>query len=191
MSKYDVYRNRMHNEECCRLKYDASFITEGTSATTIKHVRLNADKQAGLVLNSAEGPDGATVFTYKVEPQENELLKTDYFIWQDKYFFVYEDVYLVLETIYKKQLAYQCNVECESDNDKIYAYYVSSLKKAVDQGLDKNISLADKERPMLIMPTNRWSKVGQTLVINGKPWKITEVDFTTNVGISYCSLELG
>lgn len=80
MSKYDIYRNRMQNEEYCRLKYDASFITEGTSATTIKHVRLNADKQAGLVLNSAEGPDGATVFTYKVEPKENELLKTDYFV---------------------------------------------------------------------------------------------------------------
>lgn len=78
-------------------------------------------------------------------------------------------MYLVLETIYKKQLAYQCNVECEANDDKFYAYYVSSLKKAVDQGLDKNISLADKERPMLIFPTNRWSQVGQTLVINKKP----------------------
>lgn len=68
---------------------------------------------------------------------------------------------------------------------------MSSLKKAVEQNLDKDISLSDKEKPMLVVPTFNWSKVGQTIVIGGKPWRITEVDYTTNAGISYCSLELG
>lgn len=58
-------------------------------------------------------------------------------------------------------------------------------------GLEKEISLSDKERPMLVVPTFNWSKVGKTIVVNGKPWRITEVDATTNAGISYCSLELG
>nr|DAJ82911.1 MAG TPA: hypothetical protein [Caudoviricetes sp.] len=80
MSKYDLYRNRMRTEECCRLKYEAGFITEGTSATTILQVRLNATKQAGLILNSSEGPDSATVYTYKEEVKSMELLKGDYFI---------------------------------------------------------------------------------------------------------------
>lgn len=70
-------------------------------------------------------------------------------------------------------------------------YYVSSLRRAIDLSLDKEISLSDKEKPMLVVPTFNWSKVGQTIVVNGKPWKITEVDATTNAGISYCSLELG
>lgn len=80
MSKYDLYRKRMRNEECCRLKYEASFITEGTSATTILHVRLDVKKQAGLVINSSEGPDSATVYTYKDDVKSNELLKADYFV---------------------------------------------------------------------------------------------------------------
>lgn len=80
MSKYDLYRSRMRNEECCRLKYEASFITEGTSATTILQVRLDVKKQAGLVINSSEGPDSATVYTYKDEVKSNELLKADYFV---------------------------------------------------------------------------------------------------------------
>lgn len=80
MSKYDLYRSRMRNEECCRLKYEASFITEGTSATTILQMRLDVKKQAGLVINSSEGPDSATVYTYKDEVKSNELLKADYFV---------------------------------------------------------------------------------------------------------------
>lgn len=98
---------------------------------------------------------------------------------------------MVLPAIYKKQLAYQCNVECEVGDDRFGGYFVSSLKKAVDQGLDKEISLSDKERPMLVVPTFNWSRVGQTVIVGGKPWRITEVDYTTNAGISYCSLELG
>lgn len=96
-----------------------------------------------------------------------------------------------MQTLYKKQLAYQCNVECEVADEKVGGYYVSSLKKAVEQNLDKEISLSDKEKPMLIVPTFNWSRVGQTIIIGGKPWRITEVDYTTNAGISYCSLELG
>lgn len=70
----------MRNEECCRLKYEAGFITDGTSATTITHVRLNTQKQAGLIINNSEGPDSATVYTYKEDDKSNELLKSDYFI---------------------------------------------------------------------------------------------------------------
>lgn len=81
MSKYDLFRKKMRNEECCRLKCEAGFITEGTSAVTIWHARLDVQKQAGLILSAAEGPDSATVFTYKDEANKNnELLKTDYFV---------------------------------------------------------------------------------------------------------------
>ena len=44
---------------------------------------------------------------------------------------------------------------------------MSSLKKAAEQNLDKDISLSDKEKPMLVVPTFNWSKVGQTIVIGG------------------------
>lgn len=97
----------------------------------------------------------------------------------------------MLQTLYKKQLAYQCNVECEVGEQSFGGYYSSSLKKTIDQGLDKDISLLDKEKPILIAPTQDLIQIGQTLIINGKPWHIVEIDFTTNKGISYCSLELG
>ena len=112
----------MRTEECCRLKYEAGFITEGTSATTILQVRLNATKQAGLILNSSEGPDSATVYTYKEEVKSMELLKGDYFIWNENKYFVYEDVDIVIQALFKKQLAYQWNVECEVGDEKYGGY---------------------------------------------------------------------
>lgn len=75
----------------------------------------------------------------------------------------------MLQTLYKKQLAYQCNVECEVGNQSFGGYYSSSLKKTIDQGLEKEISLLDKEKPILIAPTQDLIQIGQTLIINGKP----------------------
>ena len=79
MSNFDLFRTKMGYSENCRLTYESSFITEGTSAVIIHVLRLNDDKQAALIMTDKEGPDTTYVFTYKGTLPHNELLKSDYF----------------------------------------------------------------------------------------------------------------
>ena len=192
MSKFSSFRNKMKVEHCCDLKLDASFITEGTFATEILHVRLNEVKKAGFIINNSEGPNNNTIYTYKYEQKNNEFLKGDYFIRRDKKYFVYEDIDIVMDTIYKQQWAYECNaaITLENQTEEYYGYFLSSMKKVLDEDFKQNIAITDKEKPMLIIPQQSWAKIGQKVIINTKPWKIIEIDNTTNANICYCSLQL-
>ena len=101
----------MRLDDCCRLKYESSFITNSTGSTTIYHVRTQTDRSAALVINDKEGPDSQIVFTDDLDDKDLNLKKGDYFIWKDKHYFVYEDYDVVREVNYIKQKAYECNVD--------------------------------------------------------------------------------
>lgn len=189
MSKFAIFRKKMDNEAQCRLKFEQRFITEGASAIDIHIVRLDVDRNASMVISEAEGPDSAIVFTPKQATKIDNLLKSDYFIWDGKMFFVYEDVLIPREVSYIKQKAYQCNVKVLCDEEECGGYFISSLRTYVDTELQKNINIADKEQPILIMPMNENIKVGTKLSIGDKPWKVIDMDNITNTGILYISLE--
>ena len=187
--KFNAFRERMRLEDCCRVQHETSFIEEGSSATTIYHVRLQEDRPAGLTLNELEGPDTAIVFTYLFEDKTRELNKADYFRWKNKMWFVYEDIEIVRETAYKKQRAYQCNVYFDVAGETLFGYYAASLKKYVDTTLQSSRVIVDNDKPILIMPLNDMVKVGTKLVIKNMPYKVIEVDRITNEGIAYISLD--
>ena len=190
MSNFNVFRRKTQIAACCAIKHRSSFIENGTSSTIIYHVRRSVDKPAALIMTDKEGPDTTLVYTYKEARSCDELLKGDYFIWKDEYYFVFEDVRKVQQVGYKKQKTYQCNVEFEIGNTKYWAYYVSSLSSYVGEGLESKLNIADQEKPILVIPHQDVIKLGATGIIDGKPWKIVDIDFITNKGIDYCSLEL-
>lgn len=189
MSSFDLFRTKMQNDKNCIAKYESNFILEGTSATTIYVLRLNNDKQAALIPTDKEGPDTMLVYTYIEEEQERELLKTDYFKWKNNFYFVYEDVDLIRYSIYKKQKAYQCNVNFNIGNKEYYGYYVSSLSKYTDTTLQNNLNITDNEKPILILPHFSWLEIGLKIIIKGKPYKIIDFDIITNDSIAYISLD--
>ena len=188
-TKFNAFRERMRLEDCCRIHAETSFIEEGSSATIIHHVRLQEDRPAGLTLNEAEGPDAAIVFTYLFEDKTKELNKADYFRWNNKMWFVYEDVDIVRETAYKKQRAYQCNVYFEVENKTIFGYYLASLHTYADTSLQSSKVIVDSEKPMLIVPIYDGLAIGNKIIIKNKPYKIIEIDAITNDGIAYISLD--
>ena len=188
MSNFALFRKKMDNEARCRLKFEQRFITEGASAIIIHIIRLNEDRSASMVISEAEGPDSAIVFTPKQSTKVNDLLKTDYFTWEDKMFFVYEDVLVPREVSYIKQKAYQCNVKVLCEGEEFGGYFISSLRTYVDTELQKNINVTDTEEPVLVMPINERIKVGAKLSIGDKPWKVIDIDHITNSGILYISL---
>jgi hypothetical protein len=191
ISGFNLFRTKMNNEASCRQKFETRFITDGAAPIKITILRLDKDRDATMVFTEAEGPDAAIVFTPKQPEQINNLLKTDYFTWEDKTFFVYEDVIIPREIAYIKQRAYQCNVrisfeDCEQMCD---GYFISSLRSYVDTELQQKINISDKEHPILIVPRHEWVKVGTKIIIGDKPWKIIDYDAITNPGIAYISLE--
>lgn len=190
MNNFDLFRKKMSNEAACRQKFETRFITEGASSITIHILRLDEDRAATMVFNDTEGPDSAIVFTPKQDNSENNLNKSDYYAWDNKYFFVYEDVLIARETTYIKQKAYQCNVEVELENGMRHrGYFISSLRSYQDTELQQKINITDKEHPILIIPYNNWIEVGIKVSIGSKPWKVIDYDYITNSGIAYISLE--
>ena len=193
MSKYNAYRRKLDISDNCIANYESSFITEGTSSVIIHNMRLNVNKQAAIIITDKEGPDTSLVYTFKERAKEQELLKGDYYTWQDKTYLVYEDISLVLSTNYKKQKSYQCNATvhytCDCGAGSCFGYYVSSLARWVDTNLQGNLNITDNDKPILILPKFNWISIGAKVIIANKPYKIIEFDAITNDGIAYCSLD--
>ena len=195
MSKYDLFRARMCNEEKCRQKFETSFITEGAAPIVIHILRLDEDRDATMVFTDAEGPDSALVFTPKQVEREQDLLKRDYYTWDNKMFFVYEDILIARDVNYIKQRAYQCNAKVyiiENDDfsreDNWGGYFISSLRTYVDTDFQQKLNVTDKEKPVLIMPAFDWLKIGLKIEVGGKPWKVIDYDTISNPGVAYISL---
>ena len=191
MNEFQLFRTRMQKEACCRVKYETSFITDGAAPIQIHILRLDEDRDATMVFTDAEGPDSALVFTPKQLDVENNLQKGDYYIWDKKMFFVYEDVIIARKINYLKQKAYQCNaivepLGCEAECG---GYFISSLRSYVDTEFQQKINVSDKERPILVVPKHGWIKIGAIISVGGKPWKVIDFDSITNPGIVYISLE--
>jgi hypothetical protein len=189
MSSFSLFRKKMESEEQCRLKFEQRFITEGASASQIHIVRLNEDRSAYIVMSDAEGPDSAIVFTAKQSDKMYNLSKADYYIWEDKMYFVYEDVHLGYDASYIKQKAYQCNVKFMCGDEELGGYFISSLRTYVDTEFQNRLNISDKEQPVLVMPMHEGIEVGTQLSIGNKPWKVIDFDAITNSGILYISLE--
>ena len=189
MSMYNTFRRKQAAEQNCLTQAEAAFITEGSSAVVIYSLRLRATKNAGLIITDRDGPDSNLVYTLKERVTEQELLKGDYYTWNDNLYFVYEDVALVHKAPYKKQKSYQCNVGFKYNNQCYYGYYVASLTKYVDTTLQMKLNITDNDKPILILPQFDWIKVGVKIIIEGKPYKIIDYDYITNKGIAYCSLD--
>lgn len=188
MSKYNAFRRKLDINENCIANYESSFIVKGTSAVKIYSHRLDNYKQAAIIMTDKEGPDTSLVYTFRERAKELELLKGDYYTWNNNIYLVFEDVNLVRDIKYKKQKSYQCNVSCSCGNYNFYGYYVSSLAKYVDTQLQGSLNISDKEQPILILPSFEWVKIGAKIIIKNKPYKIIEFDAFTNEGIVYCSL---
>ena len=193
MSNFNAFRRKVSINNDCVANYESSFIMEGTSAVTIRNLRLNANQNAAIIITDKEGPDTSLVYSFKQRAKEKELLKGDYYTWNNYTFFVCEDVLVVRETNYKKQKSLQCNVnliyECDGKSCTYPAYFVSSLSKYIDTTFEGKLNITDSEKPILILPQLDWVQLGAKVTVNGRPYKIIEFDGITNQGIAYCSLD--
>ena len=184
MSKniYDVFRLAQETKQSCLDKRSAAFIENGKLSKTIIHKRKNLIIKSALVFDYKEGPDEAIVYTYKAD----NLLKGDYFIFNDGYYLVYEDVKLTDESFdFKKQKAVECNITFTYNDQVYHGYYTSSLRRLTDPDfVGRQGNVAD-EQSLIILPFNETIQTNSEFIINNKPWKVVQYDDITNKGITY------
>jgi hypothetical protein len=150
------------------------------------HKRLNKDIKAALVFKHQEGPDEVLVYSYL----KDDLQKSDYFVYKNTNYLVYEENRLTDEDInYKKQKAVECNVAFTFNGTVFNGYYKSSVRGKEDQAFEGRQLISPDETPLLILPTNTSIKVNSEFTIEDKPFKVMEFDSITNKGISYYYLE--
>ena len=190
MSKYNFFRTKTKGSTECSLKQEFCKMLNGSMGTEIYVLRLKKTIKAALNISETEGPDKTIVFTQKVDDCGCDgLCKGDYFCWKNKIYFVYEDVELVRETNYIKQLAYQCNVEFKVEDNVFWGYFISSLTKYISDSGQKDIVIIGGEKPILVLPYQFWAAVGLKIYFGGKFWRVVDTDLITNKGIAYLSLE--
>ena len=183
---YEMFRKIQQNKKTCYDNRSAAFILEGKISQDIYHKRRKKDIKAALVFNHQEGPDDVITFSLK----DDDLIKTDYFVFDNVNYLVYEDVKQTHKDLsHKKQRAVECNISFTYKNKLYYGYFTSSLRRTSDPDFQGRQGLVPDENPLLILPTNEEIDINSTFSIEGKPWKVVEYDHITNKGISYIYLE--
>lgn len=152
------------------------------------HKRLGKEIKAAIVFNDKEGPDEAIVFSFIVD----DLQKSDYLVYENTNFLVYEDIRLTDSDInYKKQRAVECNVIFGFEDKNYIGYFRSSLRGSESPDFVGKEMIKPNETPILILPTNDDISINSEFAIEGKPFKVSEYDNITNKGITYYYLERG
>lgn len=183
---YDIFRSVQKKRATNYDERSAAFIIEGKMAKTIYHKRRKQSIKAALVFRHKEGPDEVLVYSLK----KDKLQKSDYFIYDDTNYLVYEENILTDDEIsYKKQKAVECNVAFHFDGHVYKGYFTSSVRRKDDADFEGKQLLMPDENPLLILPTNTEITINSFFNIEGKPWNVVEFDYITNKGISYYYLE--
>lgn len=192
-SVYDRYRRIQKRKRECEFEKSADFIRNGGVSVYVEHVRLDQERNAGLVFNHKEGPDDAIFFTELFDEKDQEFLKSDYFVWENTYYLVYEDVRLVNKNLnYKKQRAVECNVFFKIGDETVRGAFFSSMRSIMrGEDFPQKYAILAAEAPLVIIPTLDQDLIGERISIGGKPWRIRDYDAITNLGITYLYLERG
>ena len=162
---YDNYRSVQSKRTQCYDKRSAAFISTGKLSQDIYHIRTDADIKAALVFNAKEGPDEVYVFTYI----EDDVLKADYFTYDNVNYLIFEDVKLTDDGIvYKKQRAVECNVTFTFETVTYNGYFTSGKRTVQDNDFIGNTAIIPDEYPLLILPSNLL-EIGDRFTIGGKP----------------------
>lgn len=167
-----------------KLKIIISQTTDG--ALYLKSVKVYTteqpviDIQANLVYENKETPDKVYVFTKKEYPLEIGQI----FNWSDLRYIVTDIEKIVKNVFYNKYLAYECNFTING----LWGWFSGLRDKYIGTTLKDGRVVVSDAKPIAVLPGNPYS-VGDTIVINDRPWLVIEYDNISCPGVTYYSLE--
>lgn len=180
---FDRYRRNHSVQTDCLKRKTAHFIENHESSTTVQVVRTSEDIPAVLVFSHKEGADETYLYIY----DDADFVLGDYFVWNNVYFFSYEQDLIVKEVNYIKYKALECNVFV---NDNFWAFFKGTLRATKDvsysSGAEESAMI-----PLLIAPRNAELLLGSEIRFGGQTWDIEDGDYYTINGIGYYYLTRG
>lgn len=179
MNSIDSFKERIRTEKVAQERLSVKFIYDGINA--VKIILNGAEIPAALVYKEhGEELDGAEVFV----ENKNALTVGNIFSWYNKNFIVIEEMELAAKNIlFKKYLVKECNFLL----DGIYGW-IKGLGSYIRTILKDDQVIVSDIKPLLVVAGNPY-KVGDTIKVADRPFKIAEMDNFSKVGLSYYSLE--
>lgn len=178
MSRMNAVKN-----QCIRNK-NSYFVEHSENSVTVLNERLGEEQTVSLVVNDAEGPDTALVFSLKT----TDVVVGDYLTWKEtSHFLVTESVKVIKDVDYNKFRAFECNVLI---NKNIRGYLIGSKQAAKDIKLSNRFETS-KLLPTLICPVSSGIKIDDQITIDNQIWDVVEADTISNPGIGYYYIERG
>lgn len=190
MSKnvYDRFRDVQEKRTATYNQRSAALIIDGKMSKIIYHKRNEKYIHAALLFSQDEGPDEVWVFSFL----DDQLLKGDYFTYEDNNFLIIEENKLFDPDInHKKQKAVECNVSFTINNEIFNGYFQGGMRRIQKKDFENDILLQAQENPLLILPSSAPLEINSEFMIEGKPWRVIEHDKISNKGLGYYYLERG
>ena len=180
---FDRFRRNSKVLSDCNKRKTAYFIKNHESSTTVKVVRTEEEIPAVLVYSHKEGADEVLLYV----SSNDDVTVGDYFIWNNIYFFTYENDHIVKEVDFLRFKALECNVFV---NDSFWAFFKGGLRGVKDTSLSHNAE-GSNIVPLMIVPRNEEVIIGSTVTFDDQVWDIEDGDFYTINGIGYYYLTRG
>lgn len=92
---------------------------------------------------------------------------------------------------FKKQRAVECNVNFKLKGiEHMMGAFIGGIRRTAGKdSLEKQSVVLSQESPLLIIPLIDSELIGERISVGGKPWKVTDYDAITNLGIMYLYIE--
>lgn len=177
---YDRFKNLLRIDKCATMSEATKFIHEGSMATSVNN--NGTDYCAGFIYDNREDVDRALLYIEKFNEQYFNI--GDIFAWDDYHYIIIDKDKIVKNVGYCKYVCYECN----SQIDDIWGYLKGPKTNYINTTIKSELAEISQAKPVFITNTAVW-KIGDKILIKGRPWRVNEIDDYSTNGIYYYSLE--
>lgn len=191
MSKFSRFKKMSAINEAATSTREKEFLYRHKSSQIIKHIETDTERVAVLTNSHEEGADEFIMFTEKLE--ENNIEKGHYIKTVDKdIYLVYNEYKHPQRNLYLKHELLECNHMAKFDGEDVPVYYISSLRGSMDlnkANIGSSTMLSSGENPMIVLSSRPEFKPRFRLTISGETYEMVDLDYKSNVGISYVTVK--
>jgi len=168
------------------------FLTKSKSSRTVFHIPVNEERTAVMTNSYKEGGDEFIMFTETLADNNDNVCVGDYIESDNTSYLVYSEYNHPMKHLWIKNRLLECNQVISFDMLEQPVYYVSSLRRFVNNELDSSsnmLAISSGAKPMMITRDNSELTVGMRFMIIDELFSIVEIDRMSNSGIAYMSIE--
>lgn len=180
MGAFERFKAAQTQRAVANRNFNAGFLVNGASAATIVNTFDKTIKISAAVVNKQES-DIAYIYTDLQNPLEIGS------IWEVKslHLIVAEHIEVIKDVKWYKYKCYVCNAQLAPD---LWGYFKGPEASYINIALKQEAVIQSQQKPILVTTANRLTYKDKIL-INHRPWQITEYDDISQPGLVFYSLK--